>query len=139
MSCTIRVERCNGSISVESESHDFCPDPDRSVNSGLRFTFLLIVSRSPHDSPSLSLHTLVFAPILSKPDLSLSLNSELRRCRLPNSPPPLHIHTNNTLSFPCITTLGRPTSSPHPRSRWKGCRQCALCLGHRRAPSLLFP
>ena len=29
---------CNSSISVESESHDFRPDPDRSVNSSLLFT-----------------------------------------------------------------------------------------------------
>ena len=29
---------CNGSISVESESRDFHPDPDHSVNSGLLFT-----------------------------------------------------------------------------------------------------
>ena len=34
---TIR-ECCNGSISVESKSRDFHPDPDHLVNSGLLFT-----------------------------------------------------------------------------------------------------
>ena len=145
----MRTEGCNGSPTVEPETRDFRPVPDRSATSIIRPSRLAscLFFFNPHLVVLCPSFSSPFLPIFDGHHSNFGINSLLVHSMPHTSMPcgssfPFHPTTTTLFRYSSTSLVTTPSADstlcPRSTSRRIGFSR-ALCLGHRRAPfSSLF-